>query len=39
MLADALRETGGPLTNKERAWADAVLSHRPDKKQRGRNAA
>jgi Arc/MetJ-type ribon-helix-helix transcriptional regulator len=26
MLADALRQTGGPLTNKERAWADAALS-------------
>jgi Arc/MetJ-type ribon-helix-helix transcriptional regulator len=26
MLEDALRQTGGPLTNKERAWADALLS-------------
>ena len=26
MLADALRETGGPLTDKERAWADSVLT-------------
>ena len=26
MLEDALRETGGPLTKKERAWADALLS-------------
>lgn len=25
MLNDALRETGGPLTKKERAWADALL--------------
>jgi Arc/MetJ-type ribon-helix-helix transcriptional regulator len=25
MLAGALRETGGPLTKKERAWADAIL--------------
>ena len=26
MLDDALRQTGGPLTNKERAWADANLT-------------
>jgi Arc/MetJ-type ribon-helix-helix transcriptional regulator len=26
MLKDALRQTGGPLTKKERAWADALLS-------------
>jgi Arc/MetJ-type ribon-helix-helix transcriptional regulator len=26
MLGDALRQTGGPLTKKERAWADALLS-------------
>lgn len=26
MLEDALQCTGGPLTEKERAWADAVLS-------------
>lgn len=26
MLQVALRETGGPLTADERAWADAVLS-------------
>jgi Arc/MetJ-type ribon-helix-helix transcriptional regulator len=25
MLNDALRKTGGPLTTKERAWADAIL--------------
>jgi Arc/MetJ-type ribon-helix-helix transcriptional regulator len=25
MLKEALRQTGGPLTKKERAWADAVL--------------
>ncbi len=28
MLEGALRETGGPLTKKERAWADALLSPR-----------
>ena len=26
MLKHALRQTGGPLTKKERAWADALLS-------------
>ena len=26
MLAGALRQTGGPLTKKERAWADAILA-------------
>ena len=25
MLEDALRQTGGPLTGREKAWADAVL--------------
>lgn len=28
MLEDALERTGGPLTPKERAWADAILSRR-----------
>ena len=26
MLTEALRQTGGPLTKKERAWADALLT-------------
>ena len=26
MLEDAVEQTGGPLTKKERAWADALLS-------------
>jgi Arc/MetJ-type ribon-helix-helix transcriptional regulator len=26
MLAEALRETGGPLTDDERSWADHLLS-------------
>lgn len=26
MLDDALQQTGGPLTSKERAWADAILT-------------
>ena len=32
MLADALRQTGGPLTSKERAWADSVLGVQGRKK-------
>ena len=28
MLHDALQRTGGPLTNRERAWADAILNPR-----------
>jgi Arc/MetJ-type ribon-helix-helix transcriptional regulator len=32
MLKDALRQTGGPLTKKERAWADAVLETDRQKK-------
>jgi Arc/MetJ-type ribon-helix-helix transcriptional regulator len=28
MVEDALRQTGGPLTKKEREWADAILSTR-----------
>lgn len=26
MLNDALQQTGGPLTKKEREWADAILT-------------
>lgn len=26
MLAEALEQTGGPLTNEERAWVDGILS-------------
>ena len=26
MLAEALQQTGGPLTGKERAWADGILA-------------
>lgn len=29
MLAGALDETGGPLTDEEREWADSVLSQDP----------
>jgi Arc/MetJ-type ribon-helix-helix transcriptional regulator len=28
LLAEALRDTGGPLTDQERAWADEVLGTR-----------
>jgi len=31
MLEDALQQTGGPLTKKERAWADALLSPQGNK--------
>ena len=33
MLAEALRETGGPLSEDERAWADQVLGVRKRRKQ------
>jgi Arc/MetJ-type ribon-helix-helix transcriptional regulator len=33
MLEDALQQTGGPLTKKERAWADGLLS--PPERRRG----
>lgn len=33
MLEEALRQTGGPLTKQERAWADVVLS--PEERKRG----
>ena len=32
MLEDALQQTGGTLTKKERAWADGVLSPREQKR-------
>ena len=32
MLEDALRQTGGPLTKNERAWADGILSPRERRK-------
>jgi Arc/MetJ-type ribon-helix-helix transcriptional regulator len=37
MLSDALQQTGGPLTKKERAWADAILE--PKKHVKKRKAA
>ena len=40
MLAEGLRQTGGPLTRKERAWVDALLSpRRPGKRTRTGRAA
>ena len=32
MLQEALKETGGPLTEKERVWADGILSAGGQKK-------
>jgi Arc/MetJ-type ribon-helix-helix transcriptional regulator len=37
MLDEALRQTGGPLTKKERAWADGILKGKVAKK-RGKAA-
>jgi Arc/MetJ-type ribon-helix-helix transcriptional regulator len=36
MLGQALERTGGPLTPKERAWADAILqpNHRPRRRRK-----
>jgi Arc/MetJ-type ribon-helix-helix transcriptional regulator len=40
MLEQALAETGGPLTNAERSWADAAILGPGPKRNRGkRNAA
>ena len=40
MLAEALQQTGGPLTKKERAWADALLtSGKPKRSSRRGKAA
>ena len=39
MLEDALRQTGGPPTKKERTWADAILSAQRRKKTPGKGKA
>jgi Arc/MetJ-type ribon-helix-helix transcriptional regulator len=39
MLKDALQQTGGPLTKKERMWADALLSPQARKRGSGRGKA
>ena len=38
-LAEALEQTGGPLTAKERAWADSVLEEAPAPRKRRNRAA
>jgi hypothetical protein len=38
MLDEALERTGGPMTRKERAWADGILKPAPQKKRRRRAA-
>jgi Arc/MetJ-type ribon-helix-helix transcriptional regulator len=38
LLGQALEKTGGPLTKKERAWADGILKARPGRR-RARSAA
>lgn len=30
LLAEALRQTGGTLSEEERAWADGILGHTPE---------
>jgi Arc/MetJ-type ribon-helix-helix transcriptional regulator len=39
LLAEALEQTGGPLTKAERHWADGVLSARTDKPAKRRRKA
>ena len=39
MLEEALEDSGGPLTKRERAWADTLLSSRPGKPRRRRTRA
>jgi Arc/MetJ-type ribon-helix-helix transcriptional regulator len=39
MLEGALEQTGGRLSTKERAWADAVLSPPARKRRRGKGKA
>jgi hypothetical protein len=39
MLEDALQQTGGPLTKKERTWADALLSPHGEKRVSGKRKA
>jgi Arc/MetJ-type ribon-helix-helix transcriptional regulator len=34
MLGEALQQTGGPLTKKERAWADAILGKKSPRKKK-----
>jgi Arc/MetJ-type ribon-helix-helix transcriptional regulator len=32
LLKEAMEQTGGPLTNKERSWADTILAGQEQKK-------
>jgi hypothetical protein len=39
LLADALEQTGGPITKAERSWADGVLSPDRGKRRKARKRA
>ena len=39
ILAEALEQTGGPLTKNEKAWADGILARTPAKRRRRSKAA
>lgn len=39
LLAEALEQTGGPLTPREQAWADGILAAVPAKRKRRSKAA
>ena len=39
LLAEALQQTGGPMTQRERAWADSILAPRETKGKRARKVA
>jgi Arc/MetJ-type ribon-helix-helix transcriptional regulator len=39
MLREALRQTGGPLKKKERAWADTLLSSGEHRRSSGKGKA
>ncbi len=39
MLDESLKNTGGPLTAKERAWADGILLPKQGKKHSAKNKA
>ena len=39
LLQGALEQTGGPITPKERKWADAILGYQPLKKGSGKGHA
>jgi Arc/MetJ-type ribon-helix-helix transcriptional regulator len=39
LLAEALEQTGGPLTKNEQAWADGILAGTPARRKRRSKAA